>query len=684
MSRAKSLLWALVFFQVASSAAFATISFVPTEPFAVSRRPDLLAAGDFTRDGLADLAVVASASDEVDIVISAPEGGFLRAFVVPLFGTRLDGVAVADLNQDTLADIVLFDQRGGLRVGHIWILLGKGNGTFQDPYQFQVSNSPSSPVLSDFDLDGDVDIAYTDSRQQQLYIYLNDGGNPPLFTLGGMLILAKKPEWLAGGRFNRDVYPDLMALNTGGPRGKDVTFVRNDGVNPGSGFPVFSDGGQFMVGENPWALIGVDVDADEVTDAVMLNNPTGGYSSTDLQVMFSRGNGLFDGPVNTALTCPTLKIGYFCRAGVDKQNLGAGDFDGDGITDFVVTQQEREVQSGIRTRVFARFVRTVMPGPRFLLKSVYDVANQPYALAVGDFGGDEKPDVVIGTRSDSRVTMLINVSTTPRPPGEVCNNDEDCESEVCLDGICCEEVCAPDSTCAVPGHEGECYPLRFNGEVCTYDIECLSNHCTDGVCCDVAECPGGERCSICGLEGTCNEPLMPGEFCCNDDLSCTTNYCTDDVCCRVRICPEGDVCGADGFCVTAPTATPTPLPLGEPCDRDEECQSGYCTDGVCCTVPNCPPGYYCSSLPSALGECVIGTRPPTRTPTPTRIPSVPPTLPTPTCPPGFEPSGGLCTSVSRGGGCAIDPTGSPGAGAAVAFLLLPAALWLCRRRRRGE
>jgi hypothetical protein len=60
-------------------------------------------------------------------------------------------------------------------------------------------------------------------------------------------------------------------------------------------------------------------------------------------------------------------------------------------------------------------------------------------------------------------------------------------------------------------------------------------------------------------------------------------------------------------------------------------------------------------------------------------------VPTATCPPGFQPSGGgQCTSVSRGGGCAIAPAGSPSAGAALAFALLPAALWVVRRRKRGE
>jgi hypothetical protein len=685
MSRAKSLLLTLVFLQVAGTAAFAKIAFIPTQPFTVSRKPDILASGDFNRDGRADLVVMASTSDEVDVLIAAPEGGFIRGTVEPFFSTSLNGVAVGDINQDTLDDIILADRRGVGQAGRIWILLGRSDGSFHDAYQFAASNTPFSPVLDDFDLDGDIDIAYTDKTTQQLYILRNDGGNPPLFTPGPTITLAKKPEELIKGRFNRDDDTDLMALNTGGPKGKDVTFVRNDGVTQ-LGFPRFADGGQFMVGENAWAMLGADADADGLTDAVMLNNPRRRGTDSQLEFLFARGNGLFDGPVDVGLPCPVTETGFSCIAKINKHNLAAGDFDRDGIMDYIVTQQKTDVSRRI-TQVFMRVVRGV-PGRRFLPKIAIDVPASPFAVAVADFTGDGWPDVAIGTQSDSKVTTYVSVSTTPAGKGEPCNDPEDCKSEECLGGLCCEDICpSPDYTCGVPGFEGECYRLRDNGEICTYDVECLSASCTDGVCCDAPSCAEGERCSICGLEGTCHEPLVPGEPCCEDDLSCDTGFCTDGVCCRVRVCPEGDICGPpDGFCQQPPTPTPTRTGQGGDCEFDQDCQPGlFCVNGVCCNE-HCRPGYFCSDEPGDhYGQCIRGTPPPTRTPTPTRIPSTTPIVPTPTCPPGFQSSGGLCTSVSRGGGgCAITPGGAPSAGATLALLLAPAALWLGRRRRRDR
>jgi hypothetical protein len=683
MSRAKSLILTLVFLQVASTAAVAKITFVATQPFTVSRKPDILASGDFNRDGRADVVAMASASDEVDVLIAAPDGGFVRGTVEPFFGTSLNGVAVGDINQDTLDDIVLADKRGGYQEGRIWVLLGRSDGSFHDAYMFKASNAPFSPVLGDFDLDGDIDIAYTDKTTQQLYILLNNGGSIPVFTPGGTIDLAKKPEELAKGRFDRDADDDLMALNTGGPKGKDVTFVRNDGISAPGGLPRFVDGGQFMVGQNAWAMLGADADGDGLTDVVMLNNPKRRFSNSQLEFLFATGNGLFDGPLDVELPCPVLETGLFCTARLNKHNLAAADFDHDGITDYVVTQQKADVYQTV-SQVFMRVVRGI-PGRRFLPKLAIDVGASPFAVVAADFNGDGWADVAIGTQSDSKITAYENVSTTPAGKGEPCNDPEDCESDECLGGLCCEEMCpSPNFTCGVPGFEGECYRLRYNGEICSYDVECQSAHCTDGVCCDVANCPDGERCSICGLEGSCNEPLMPGEECCDDDLSCNTGFCTDGVCCRVRVCPEGDVCSPpDGFCMEPPTPTPTRRAQGEDCEVDQDCQPGLvCVDGVCCNE-HCRPGYFCSAEQG--GVCVRGTPPPTRTPTPTRIASTTPIVPTPTCPPGFQSSGGLCTSVSRGGGgCAISPGSPPSAGATLALLLAPAALWLGRRRRRGE
>jgi hypothetical protein len=693
----KPLLLTLVLLQVASSAAYARIAFTPAEPFRAANKPDMLATGDFNRDGRADVVVMATASKELDILISAPEGGFVRGTVLPMFITSMNYLVVGDINQDTLDDIVVADKRGPYQKGRIWFLLGRGDGSFRDPYSIEVSNSPFSLVLADLEADGDVDIVFTDKTTQQLYVLINDGGNPPLFTPGGMLALAKKPEELIKGQFRRNGNLDLMALNTGGPKGKDVTFVRNDGVNTPGGPLTLTEAGQFMVGTNPWAMLGADADGDGLTDAVMLNKPTGRYADSQLEFLFTRGNGLFDGPLDVTLPCPELESGFYCYARLNKHNLAAADFDRDGITDYVLTQQKYDIDQKLVTQVFMRVVRG-LPNRRFLPKFFINVPAGPYAVAAADFNGDGWPDVVLGTQSDSKVTTYLNVSTTPAGPGEPCIDAEDCQSETCLGGLCCEDICpSPDYTCAVPGFEGECYRLRDNGEVCTYDIECLSAHCTDGVCCDVTSCPEGQRCSICGLEGTCHEPLMPGEPCCDDDLSCDPTYCkgdgisedhggccTDGVCCRQRVCPDGDLCSPpDGFCMEPPTPTPTRTGQGGDCDVDQDCQPGlFCVNGICCNE-RCKPGYFCSEEQD--GVCVKGTSPPTRTPTPTRIPSTTPIIPTPTCPPGFEPSGGLCTSVSRGGGgCAIMPGSPPSTGATLVLLLVPAALWLARRRRRGE
>jgi hypothetical protein len=299
------------------------------------------------------------------------------------------------------------------------------------------------------------------------------------------------------------------------------------------------------------------------------------------------------------------------------------------------------------TLVFLQIMGTAAPAKiTFIPTQTFTVSQTPDILASGAFNRDGRTGVAVATKSNSGVTTYVDVSTTPAEKGGPCGDFEDCESHVCLGRLCCEHICpSADHTCGVPGFDGESYRLRDNGETCTYDAECLSAHCTDGVCCNVANCPDGERCSICGLEGVCSKPLMPGEYCCDDDLSCTTGFCTDGLCCRVGVCPEGDVCSPpDGFCNEAPSPTPTPAGQGGHCHVERDCQPGLvCENGVCCNE-HCRPGYLCSAEQG--GICIRGPAPPTRTPRPTEwFPSATP-IPTPTCPPGFIPVGGLCSSAS--------------------------------------
>ena len=173
---------------------------------------------------------------------------------------------------------------------------------------------------------------------------------------------------------------------------------------------------------------------------------------------------------------------------------------------------------------------------------------------------------------------------------------------------------------------GKC--VDANGQQCATNAECFSNICVDGVCCNNA-CSG--LCSACSaakngaLNGTCSpitSGLDPDNECsgaaaCNgmgacgllgDGTTCTagsecqSGFCIDGVCCNnactgsCRACSAGKTGGVNGVCANVATNSDPDNeclaecnafgdceePNGSACTANGECQSGICVDGVCC------------------------------------------------------------------------------------------------------
>ncbi|MFP6685764.1 MAG: hypothetical protein VB934_13675, partial [Polyangiaceae bacterium] len=151
--------------------------------------------------------------------------------------------------------------------------------------------------------------------------------------------------------------------------------------------------------------------------------------------------------------------------------------------------------------------------------------------------------------------------------GSECQQDEDCASRHCADGICCHESCgtceqcsketgtcvsvrdAPDDSCTAPYRcdaEGQCHLAE--GKTCTDASECASGFCVDGVCCDAA-CDGScDRCDK--VAGSCT-PLNCHPYACDGQRGCF-GQCSDST-----DCAPGLQCIAAGQCAapTRPAAT---------------------------------------------------------------------------------------------------------------------------------
>jgi hypothetical protein len=217
-------------------------------------------------------------------------------------------------------------------------------------------------------------------------------------------------------------------------------------------------------------------------------------------------------------------------------------------------------------------------------------------------------------------TCVLKLTT-----GSVCTAPNQCQSNQCIDGYCCNTQCAGDcDSCGLSGSEGTCTvvadgapgdpacaPYLCNGaspscpsscaseldcssgnycdgsnhcvtqltdgSTCTLPVQCQSDHCVDGYCCDSACAEPCDACNVSPSEGTCTV-LGQGSvgapscspYVCDGSQSLCPTTCTGD-----PDCSPGNYCDAGNHCAGGKAN-------GGSCSTGTECQSGICADDVCC------------------------------------------------------------------------------------------------------
>ena len=198
---------------------------------------------------------------------------------------------------------------------------------------------------------------------------------------------------------------------------------------------------------------------------------------------------------------------------------------------------------------------------------------------------------------------------TVAPLGASCTGGTACASGHCVEGICCDSACAGGcQTCSAPGALGTCL-ARIAASLprqaadcppsapatCGLDGTCdgagacrfylLGSTCLSGLCANGAVTEGG----VCDGQGSCRPgpTLVCAPYGCDSATGrCKPSCVNDDDCFGGQHCHNG-VCGD---------------PPREACGANEECASGFCTDGVCCDTA-CTGACVSCALPGLVGTC---------------------------------------------------------------------------------
>jgi hypothetical protein len=267
-----------------------------------------ITTGDFNGDGIPDLAVgntFGLFQGSVFILFGNGDGTFHSSGATYPLADYTSTLSAADLNGDGKLDLVAGYFSDGSVIS---VLLGNGDGTFRARTDYATGKNPAALVLADFNNDGIVDIATSNTGDGTTSLLLGNGDGTFKMATTMQLILV---EGIAAGDFNHDGNVDL-AIQDGFSVG--VFLGNGDGT-----FQTPHFGGS-VSNSNPNLIVG-DFNGDGNLDLALPQ------STGDIEVIPGNGDGTFQPgiviPVNVPQSIP-LPL-----------SLATADFNNDGLLDIV-------------------------------------------------------------------------------------------------------------------------------------------------------------------------------------------------------------------------------------------------------------------------------------------------------------------------------------------------------------
>ena len=359
-------------------------SFLAPTSYKVGGTPNSIAVGDFTGNGIPDLAVIIPSG--VNVLLGNGDGTFqpARTFAA---GDSPFSVAVGDFNGDGIPDLAVAQsfQFGG--TPSVSLLFGNGDGTFRpavkDPAPFA-----ASVTVGDFRGNGILDLAMIGGGVVNVLLGNGDGTFQPAHTFAA----GTGSFQAVVGDFNGDGIPDLAVVNQGTP----PNFMDGSvSVLLGNGDGTFQPARTFAAGNQPDSVAVGDFTGNHIADLAVANRGSGTVS-----VLLGNGDGTFQPARNFP-------------AGVTPTSVAAVDFNGDGKDDLAVTD------TGVGSTFHPGHVRVLLSNSdgRFHTAGTFDAGDQPGLVTVGDFNGDGSPDLAITNKFGTVAVLLgTGAGTFPDAP----------------------------------------------------------------------------------------------------------------------------------------------------------------------------------------------------------------------------------------------------------------------------
>ncbi len=172
--------------------------------------PEWIGAGDFNGDGILDLVVIENFLNRVEVLLGAGDGTFPTQINTNT-PEGLYKLLIADFDGDGKLDIAGITNNEDVLQPSVSVLLGNGDGTFQQPVEYPVGNTPNGLALGDIDGDGKLDILAGNSQDSTTSLLLGNGDGT--FQAQRIILPQLSGSFgIATADFNGDGRPDVANL----------------------------------------------------------------------------------------------------------------------------------------------------------------------------------------------------------------------------------------------------------------------------------------------------------------------------------------------------------------------------------------------------------------------------------------------------------------------------------------
>jgi FG-GAP-like repeat/Putative Ig domain len=373
----------VVYFPIAASEATISFANASGSPVAAPYSAYAAVVADFNGDSKPDLAVEGVFS--LAILLGNGDGTFSAASGSPInlispsqaSDPIASGLVLGDFNNDGKIDLAVLDS--GYSTDNVPLFLGNGDGTFTPSSAPGTTNAMTgcSIAPADFNHDGNLDLAVGNGIYGGVSILLGYGDaafnlvSPPstpapVFTGCSVAV----------GDFNGDGILDMAIPDS---TDNTVTIFLGDGdgtFTQATGSPISISGG-------PSAIAVGDFNGDGKLDLAITNG-----STNTVTILLGNGDGTF-----TQATGSPIAVGNTPDA------IVAADFLNNGKLDLAVAN----FTDNTVTLLLGNGDGTFTPSSN----SPIAVGNGPTSLAVGDFNGDGRLDLVVTNQTDGTVSILI-------------------------------------------------------------------------------------------------------------------------------------------------------------------------------------------------------------------------------------------------------------------------------------